>query len=275
MYKPGGLSEQAQPLLDGRKWAIRLLTIAAALGLIASELHRVRRSLVALQADPFTIAPYPYLLLLVLILAMIPLWMWATHHEATILITWCDPKDYAVPSDLGTLLREMGIGVTLVILLFSARNPLAFGIAFSLYSFVTMATVRYMNRELATVVQACRVRLAEDEGDPRLRDRTQLYGDGLTVVDDYFLQRPHTPRHVGILVASLVGTGFAVASVVSKRGTFALVAYIIFILIIVVSELVLAMWRQDRDRRLRPLEGKRYSLERDTTTVVSYSVDQA
>jgi len=248
-YRPGRLRKGSRAIVNARNWAVGIVTALLGLGLFASEIKRIR----GLQPDPMD---YAYLTLLVLTGVLVFLWIWATQKELDLLFDWLDPQRYVPPSSLKETVLILLFGLLLTALLFAARDPLLYGLVFAVYSTMLIPASMYLNKEIREAIDHSKTRLDEDKKDPTLAARAVLYRAAVEVLQSYFLERPVMLRLVLILCVSIIGVGVALYWKISSRTLWGLSAYVIFFVLILVSEIIVNRWRSIRDGRLREIQAE-------------------
>ena len=198
---------------------------------------------------------FPYLALLVLQLLFAVQWAWITESELRLLSEWLDPIDYEPPTGQAQILQSMGLAIFLVGMVIATRDPLWYGIAFLGYSTVLLFAVRYFNSQLKRAIEGSRIHLAFDSSLSAASK--SLYEDALKAVEEYFLGRPHTPRHIALLIIAAIGLCLAIEWELSGDKKLRLVAYGLFICNLFWSEAMIFSWRHIRDQSLDNLAQKR------------------
>lgn len=198
------------------------------------------------------------------VIVLVFLWFWATEKELSLLLDWLDPVAYLIPVSVGQVFAILGFGVLLVLLVFASRDPLWFGLAFTSYSIALVFATKYMNSQIATAILRSRQRVAADLELPDLKERATIIVSALDALESYFLTRPAIKRLILICVFSSLALCIGVWWAISGRESAALLAYSSFIVIIVVSELVIAGWRIKRDIEIKRITEQFRELERDT-----------
>lgn len=244
-YEPGQLRAKSRDIVQARKWGFGLITGALGFGVFLSEYQRIR----GLSPD---LLNYAYLALLSLTGLLVFLWIWATYKELNLLFDWLDPKWYTPPSGLQETLLILCFAIVLIALIFTARNPMAYGLVFTFYTTVQIPALYYMNRQIADALKASRARLTEELSPEDSRAR--LYGEGIDVLERYFLKRPVITRIVGLLIVSTIALSMAIYWHLCGERWAGLAAYGLYFIAIAGSETVIGYWRIVRDASLRPLE---------------------
>ncbi len=250
------LRERSKHLIEARKWGIGIITAALGLGLFVSEVKRIWHL-------PNDLNNWAYLALFLVCGSLVLVWIWCTQKELDLLFEWMDPQRYEPPSDLKETAAIVGLGILLVALVFASRNPIAFGIVFTTYSIAIMLSVIHLNRELSEVIFQTRRRIGVYETDSAsVRKAVLLRLQGIEILEEYFITRPHTPRHIIILIFSAIGLALAIADRHFGLSVLRLVAYGVFILLIIISEVIIAHWRNVRDHKLRPVTAELNEIRR-------------
>lgn len=246
VYAPGDLDKRTKDLLLARKWGIALIGALVGVKLLAAEYSRLKDAIV----DPMT---WGYLALFAVAGVLIFLWIWASQKEFDLIVTWLDPDCYEPPSSLKETVLILSLAVVLIAMLFAARSPALFGLVFTAYSGANIIATRLFNTEFATAVAESRRRLDEDLSNPALHGNAILYGEGVTILTAYYFGRPQMKRQLVIFTASVAGLAMAIAWWRTGAVALGIASYAVFFGIIVVSEVVIYLWRQTRDGDLRPV----------------------
>ena len=260
VYRPNmETSRSAKSIRQARQWGVGIITTSAGIGMMLSEIQRVKASI----NSPLTLS---YLTLFAITGVLILLWIWATSKELDLCFEWLDPERYSPPSSLKETIMIAGIGIILGLLLFAARDPLYYGIVFTLYSaFVTYAYY-YTKTEILQAIEASRRRLDAETGGDQAALGSE-YRKGVDVLEKFFILRPQTMRHIIILFTSGLGMSFGLIWKLLGKEVFGILSYGILGITIVVSEIVIAKWRLDRDGALRPIEAEVSELSRAENSI--------
>ncbi|MDD4891304.1 MAG: hypothetical protein PHU85_15390 [Phycisphaerae bacterium] len=258
-YEPGYLREKSKELTTTVGRGIRLIGLSVGTYLLVSEYQRIR----SLGLD---VMDYAYLGLLFFTGCLVLLWIWAVQRELEFLFTWLDAGAYVPPSSMGETVIILGFAGFLTALLFASRNPFAYGIIFTVYSAASIPGAIYVNRQLREAIDASRNRALEDMQDGQLAPKARVYLEAIAVLEAYFLKRPIVLRLYVILAASLAALGLAIWWQASKARSVGFLAYLAFILIILISELVIGWWRIVRDNKLRSVDMRLLEIQRETSS---------
>lgn len=258
-YKPDStlMRDRAKDIINARNWAIGVITTVLGIGMFISEVDRIRQ----IQAD---VMNYAYLGLFAVTALLVFFWIWASQKELDMLFEWLDPKHYEPPSTIIETILILIFGFFLVALMFTSRNPVWYGVAFSAYSLILLpAGGVYMERLIGEAIDRSRERV-RDKDNARDVDRcASLYSQGIDIIDKYYRGRPVKMRLAIIFAASLCGLMFAVLWRRTGIKAFGLTAYGLYIATILISEAVITQWRIVRDSALRPLAADIREYERE------------
>jgi len=254
-YRPQLLRERSTDILAARNWAVGIIAGLCGVSMLVSELQRMDGLL-----NPAQIA---YLLLFGCTGALIFLWIYASQRELDLCFSWLDPESYAPPDGFKETALIVFFGLLLSALLYAARNPLWYAAAFSLYSWMLIYGWGQVRREIDLGIQSSRKRAKSALASSLAPREVSVYVQGIDVLEEYFIKRPQVKRHVVIAVVSTLGLALALASHRQPESTaLQLGVYALFILVIVGSEFVIAVWRSQRDSRLRPIRAELLELQR-------------
>jgi hypothetical protein len=256
-YMPNSeyLKKWSKELITARRWGIGIITTLLGVGMLFSEIGRVR----ALWPDLMVIC---YVALFALTGVLVWLWVWATQHDLVILWRWLDPERYKPPSGLKETVTIVLLGVLLSALFFASRDPLFYAIVFSAYSLVILFATKYLDAQLGEVIVKSRERLKKELAKTPDDRRMALYTSAVDLIEYHFLKRPHRLRHALILVFSVAALALAILYKSRANVVFGVGAYATLFATIVVSEIFIAVWRIGRDDRLRPIEEEVDEIER-------------
>src|SRR5262249_2693693 len=125
----------------------------------------------------------------------------------------------------------------------------AYGMVFVAYSVVQWWTGRYNYAEIARAIDQSKRRLATD---PTLSvEALEVYATGVAVLEDYYVRRPLVSRCAYIFARACFGLGCAIAARWSGYRALSVVAYGVYVVTIVASEVIIGIWRSKRDQMLR------------------------
>ena len=242
-------------LKQARKYGVALIAASAGVGMLVSEFHRIR-------ALPASVENYGYLACFIIVAVLIFAWVWVTEYELG-LDVWLCPKRKRIHSGTIETAQVMLLGVVLVALLYAARDPLLFSLAFLVYSSIVCLLVFRMNTlELPVLFSDSRDRLIENP-DKWSKEIVKLRAEAISILETYFVGRPHTPRHVIILDAAFLGCMTALYGKLKGQPEFKLASYSIAFATILISEIAIFAWRIDRDNKLRSIDERLRELGHD------------
>lgn len=244
MYVPGRMRSRSKDIVYARNWGVSATTGLLGLGLVVSEVSRIR------DLPPDTLN-FAYLAALGLTGVLIFLWIWATQHELDLLFDWLDPDRYTPPSSILETVLIVFMGLVLSAMFLSARDPLWYGLIFVTYSAIQIPAGRYTYAQITEAIERSKLRLASDRSDPAADEGLAIYQNGVAILEAYFVRRPLVARCVGILLGSLGGLCLAVAWKATGVKWLATASYLLYFVTIVGSEYLIASWRFTRDGRLR------------------------
>jgi hypothetical protein len=254
-------------LRRARKYGVALIAASAGIGMFISEFQRIRTL-------PPSILNYGYLSCFIIVAALIFCWIWVTEYELDLDI-WLYLKKKRIPSGTKETAQVILLGLVLVALFYTARDALLFSGVFSVYSTVVCLLVFHMNTvELPPLCADSREHLnqnPENWGEEITIQRLEA----ISVLESYFLRRPHTPRHVLILDAAFIACLMALFGELRASPEWQLAAYALIFSTILVSELVIFSWRINRDKKLRQIDELLCSKGHDVEKLADKSVDNA
>lgn len=254
-YKPN-LIKGSDSIIDAKKWAVGIITTFLGLGMFLSELQRIKDILF----EPLMLG---YLLLFLTNGVLVFLWIWATKKELDLCFIWLDPERYEPPSSLKETIMIVGLGILLSILFFVSRDPLFFGIVFTLYSITVTYTNYYAKNEINSAIIGSKQRLEKEIKNEKTKLVSIQYLKGLNALEDYFIKRPQTIRHLWIIGFCLISLVFGVLWKFTNSEIYGIISYSISFLIILFSEIIIAQWRIYRDNCLRPIKAEINELTRN------------
>lgn len=262
VYKPSmETTRPGKAIMQARQWGVGIFTASIGLGLLLSEIQRVKATI----GSPLTIG---YLTLFGITGVLIFLWIWATSKELDLCFEWLDPERYAPPSSIKETMMIVAMALVLSLLLFAARDPFYYGLVYTLYSAMLIYGYCYTKSEIRQAIEASKHRLDGERGGDRPGLAAE-YQKGVDVLEKYFLLRPQTTRHVIIMTVSALGFIAAIAWKMNRNDVLGTLSYGLLGSTVVISEIIIAKWRLERDRDLRPIEAEIQELTREERTKAS------
>lgn len=248
--------KKVQSIYKARRYGGSLIGVLSVGGIVCAEIVR-------LMGEPLSLMASCYVAMLAVLSVLLFMWLFASDSELQILAKWIEADKYRVPDAIKDMLIIVLQLAVVIGLFFAARSPFWFGVMFVIYSLFTLLSVRYMNAnhlpKAFEMNQKHYGKLLESKAESE--PLVALKRKGLDIVEYYFLGRPHTPRHIAILVSSIIGLGLAIAWKVFDSPVVGASAYILFIGVIIVSEIVILHWRLVRDSELGKVKDKIYALD--------------
>jgi len=240
-YTEGTLMPQAEPLVRARKNAVSGVTAVLGVALFVQEVQRIR-------VLEFSLVNYEYLALLAVTGALVFLWIWGSE-ELEMLGRWLDPEELPIPSSFNQIAMIMGLAAFLVCLFFAARDIRWYTSLFLLYIIADFLLLRYVHGVIRQAVNGSYKRLREDENPT-----AELYAEAIAEIERYYFVRPHDLRRVLVFLAMAIAFWLAFRG--GRDDLYVRLAYGLSIVTVIMSEIVIGVWRQERDDRLRTVEAK-------------------
>lgn len=243
--------ERLSGLVRAQKYGVTILTQGVSIGFFISELKRIYD----LQLDLLNVG---YLVLLALLVLLVWFWITATDLELGLLGEWVETDKYVPPSGQKEFAIIIGLALLLGGLLFAARNPFWFGLVFTFYNIADLLSGWHRDKnELAPAFQDSKGHFIRLIGKaPPDRTDAAIRLEGVRVLERYHCVRPQTGRNALKLGFSVVGLILATRWWQTQDAVWGFASYMLFVLIIVVSEAVIFSWRFVRDRDLREVRGR-------------------
>jgi hypothetical protein len=199
--------------------------------------------------------------------AMLFMWIHATWYELNyVLCKWLDPRDYAVPQGLLVASMIAMMVVILAILFVSVPRIERYVAVFTFYSFFNLYGSICTLSQIAYAVQETKKRNLT-EGARIAIDAIQKYWvknlghvekqkDSILFpykVDNAWrswLRNPYFIRLVICFIAPLLLLPIAIAARLLNSNRLFQASYVAMILILLISEVVIFLWRLKRDQRI-------------------------
>jgi hypothetical protein len=190
-----------------------------------------------------------YVVLLGVTILLTAGWIFVANKEVDIMCEFLYPDEYKYPEEYIT---SVLIAIALTVLLYTSRNPLWFGIAYSVYMAVSVFGWTRIKLELSKAIAGSRHRLEEEH-----QEATLFVGEALDILQGYYVRQPNLPRVVTSLVLAIAGLVLSLCAVATSKRIWADIAYLLYIVSIAGLELGLAFyWRWVLYRRIKPYEVK-------------------
>jgi hypothetical protein len=216
------------------------------------------------SANPFEMTQWTHIALIAATFGLLLLWRLATGKELGLLFEWLSPElKLFADSALYNMFREIFAivvyGIALYFLFYTAKDPLWYGMAFTFYSFILIPGTRYLNQKIDAHVIYHKNLLYPELSDSRNAERYKLYLEAIKTLEAYFLNRQMFTRLWLILFASILA--FFVALLGRGVPYWESIASIMFILIIIISEVIVWRWRYVRDNKIKAIRSKLIELD--------------
>jgi len=239
------LEDKKSEIARIRNWGVGLVASLFGLKIWISELLRIW---------PPKIDDYPYLILFITCGILVFIWIWATQKELDMLFLWLDPERYSPPSGFKETATMVGLSLLLVLLMMSSKDPLLFGSIFTAYNITVLFAVIALNKQVKEAIEKTKERyIGKGTTLNELSEEATII-KAVIVVEQYFINRPHTKRHIVILISGCLGLFFAALAQFYELKAYQVGAFVIYIVTIIFSEVWIGHWRNIRDNDLRPIE---------------------
>ena len=162
---------------------------------------------------------------------------------------------------MGVTLIIVGNGLFLTAMLYSTRYPLIFGILFVTFNFILSFSDLYARKKIGVAIKGSFERL-EEEIIKKNKKEYSIYKNALLILKDYYIRRPHFIQKITVLIIGSIGIIFTLLWIKNKQPVFGIIAFNLYSLAIVLSELILAIWRKKRDRQIDELAAALVELKR-------------
>lgn len=191
----------------------------------------------ALRSEALEFATFAMqVLLFVLLVVLVFRWIIATHHELDMWLTYLE-HPFTRQEMYGAI---CGISVTVGLMAAFPHKVLLVTGLFTAYSLLNYWTQWLCNDHFSHALAKTRkMRIS--------KDNSQV----LEVMEHYWLKQPQLGRIATTMFFSAIAFSFALAGAFQQapqKNTFELIAYAVLILTILVSEIVIAIWRYKLDR---------------------------
>jgi len=247
VYSTAATKRRASHLRRVIEWGTKLILFVVGIDLFRTEFSRV-------MALPRELNNELYLTLLAAATLLTVGWIFVADKEVEIMCDFLAPSEYKIPDE--TVLG-MAIAAALVILLYTARNPLWFGISYSVYMLLSVFAWKRLIREMDKAIRGSRRSLKDEP-----KHKRDTIGGALDILDSYYLRRPNMLRVWTSFGLAVLGLIFSIVAFRLGRTIFNTFAYLIFILSIVALEGVLAFrWRFKLYHQVEDLEPAEYDLD--------------
>jgi hypothetical protein len=225
----------------------KLILGVGGIGLFRTELLRV-------IALPRELNNELYLVLLAAATILALGWIFVANKEFKIMCDFLNPLEYRIPDQT---FIGMAIAAALAILLYTARNPLWFGVSYSVYMLLSVVGWKRVIAEMDKAIKGSRRNLRDEP-----KQKRDIYGGALDILDSYYVRQANLPRVWTSFASAVLGLILSIFGFTLGRTSFNTVAYLIFIFSILVLEGGLAFyWRFKLYTQVRPFETAKDDLE--------------
>jgi hypothetical protein len=246
-YSAGSIGNRAVDIRHAIDYGTKLILMCVGIGLFRTELLRI-------ISLPRELNNELYLVLLTAATLLTAGWIFVSNKEFEIMCDFLDPLDYEIPKGIFV---GMAIATALTILLYTARNPLWFGISYSAYMLLSVFGWKRVTSEMDKAIEGSREKLLDEPERKR-----EIYGGALDILYSYYVRQANLPRVWTSFALGVVGLMFSLLARTLDRAVFNTIAYVIFILSILALEGVLAFyWRFRLYAQVRPFETAKHDLE--------------
>jgi hypothetical protein len=247
-YQRGELNKRVTEIRRAIVWGQGAISAALGLGLLSTEIKRI-------LSLPPQLSDLLYLALLIAIGIKVALWIWVSQKELALFCQWLDPQDYEPPEET---LIIIGFAIVLTILLYTARSPVGFGVAYTVYSVVNVLGWRHIRGEVETAITKSRLRLKEETSE-----QAGIIDQALAVMEGYYVAAPHILRSTLGLILAVTGLAISTYGWLRHSQTATGSAYLIYIFdTLIIEEVGTMRLRLALYSGLRPLSAKIHDLER-------------
>jgi uncharacterized membrane protein YqjE len=246
-YSTAATERRAVDIRHAIDYGTKLILMLVGIGLFRTELLRI-------ISLPQELNNELYLVLLAAATLLTAGWIFVANKEFEIMCDFLDPLEYDIPNEIFV---GLAIAAALTILLYTARNPLWFGISYSAYMLLSVIGWTRVKREMDKAIKGSREKLLDEPEKKR-----DIYGGALDILYSYYVRQANLPRVWTSFALGLLGLMFSVLGLILSRAVFNTIAYVIFVLSILAFEGGLAFyWRFRLYAQVRPFETAKHDLE--------------
>lgn len=247
-YDPTMTDTRAAQLKRAVSYGTGVITTAFGVGLFGSELSRIESLPQNLQNDL-------YLSLLAAVTLLTAGWIVVANKELGIMCEFLHPADYHFPDEN---LTAFAIALSLVVLLYTCRNPLWFGVSYSIYTALNLVGSLDLREQMKKAIPKSSVRL--ERARSTLGEAAySTYRDALNLLNGYYIKQPNVWRVAATLVLACAGLICSLFGAKFANISVNISAYIIYLSSVVCIEGGVAFfWRAQLYRRIRPLAVAKY-----------------
>jgi hypothetical protein len=248
VYSTADTGKRADHIRRVIEWGTKLILGVVGINLFRTEFLRV-------IALPREFNNQLYLVLLAATTLLTAGWIFVANKEFEIMCEFLDPNQ--MPSETLNWMAGIGIAGSLTILLYTARNPLWFGISYSAYMLLSVFGWKRVTSVMDGAIRESRQNLLGES-----KQKRQVYLRALDLLDSYYVRQANLPRVWTSLGLGLAGLIFSILGMSLVRTTLNTVAYFTFILSVLVFEVGLASkWRYRLYTQMHPVRNDKYNLD--------------
>ena len=247
VYSTAATERRAIDIRHAIDYGTKLILMVVGIGLFRTELLRI-------ISLPRELNNELYLVLLAAAALLTVGWIFVANKEFEIMCDFLDPLEYEMPSEIFV---GMVIAAALTILLYTARNPLWFGVSYSAYMLLSVFGWTRVKGEMDKAINGSRQKLQDEP-----KKKRDIYGGALDILHSYYVRQANLPRVWTSFALAVLGLMFSLLALTLGRDIFNTVAYVTFILSILALEGGLAFyWRFKFYAQVRPFETAKHDIE--------------
>jgi len=242
---PVPLKKEVEPYKLAIDWALK-----AGLGVFV--IFQIKGDIIQLINGKFELIKILYLLLTFFVFILGISWYQSGKSELDLSAYWLFTAHYKPPTDISIIATIAGIGCFIGILAYYSKMVTIFGIVYLFYLVVDLCWWYVRRKNYIKAIKSAQKYIETAGG--KFPGRENVVLRGIAELEIYYLKRPHYLR-------CLIAIGLAsLGVIVSLCGKFIgeniakIIAYIIFMIIIIVGEFIIQYWRVIRDRKLLKLK---------------------
>ena len=201
---------------------------------------------------PCELEVYLRVTLFFLIFIMGGFWVESGIREMTMSEYWLAETPFTPPDDIRIVATIFGIGFIIAALALFARRMMIFAPVYAFYIIFDILWWLFRLKQYRCAIPRTREFI---EGSNIKKRKIPL--EGIAEVETYYLKRPHIRRCIILLVPVVLIT-LALYNCFGRRflPNVTFTAYIVFIVLIIVGEIPILVWRIRRDQRLDAIREK-------------------
>jgi hypothetical protein len=224
VYSTEQTPKRAAPIRRTIDYGTKVILLVVGVGLFRTEILRI-------ASLPWELDNVLYLVLLGAVALLTVGWIFVSNKELDIMCDFLAPLEYRIPDEnfIG-----IAIAIALTILLYTSRNPLWFGISYSIYMLLSVSFWKRGITDVDKAIKGSRKLLQRES-----KQKREIYEGALDVIEAYYVRQRNMPRVWASLFLGLVGLILAILAVTLDRKLLNTIAYNVYIISIVGLEGVL------------------------------------